>query len=359
MYFSPHLILHNSEGQNINLSAPKIWGPDVCIVPRARCSFRRVSLKVKGRNALLAAKLQASKEALPHENELRLVADREGLGAGIWTYGTRYIDGINAKNLRSLPESLIYIEMEQGVRLVQCCEGLEGQIWADSCLVASRWWPTEPHERQWQSFLRAAEFGNGQEIELQEKPAPVKLPYRKNIPLFDMDIKRAQLVFSPLKLSIGCGLVFGCAFAYSGAQYVRYKSGLAGIESKIAKISEEAELVLSHRRRALVNINVARQFGVIGDPVMILSGLDSLSQTLSDYELVLTSVTVADREFTAYVKGDVSVNGPEFVRRLESMPALSEVSVAEGGRGTLKVTAQLARQYSVSKVVAEVEKIQP
>ena len=361
MYFSPHLILRNSEGQNISLSAPKVWGPDVYIVPRAQCSFRRISLNGKGRNALLAAKWKASNEALPQENELQLVADTEGLGAGIWTYGTGYIDDVDKENLRGLPESLIYTVMEQGVRLVQCFEGVEGQIWANSSLIASRWWSTEPQERQWQTFLRAASV-DGQEIERPGKPAAIKLPYRKNIPLFDMDIKRAQVVFSPVKLAVGSVLVLGCVFTYFGAQYVRYVSGLASIENKIAKISEEVELVLSQRQRALVNVNVARRFDVIGDPAMILSGLDSLSRALSEHELVLVGVTVADHEFTAYVKGDISVNGPEFVRRLESMPELSDVSVTEGGAGTLTLTAQLTGQYSVTEVaetVVPAEKIKP
>ena len=335
MYFTPHLITRNSAGSITDLRSPKLWGPDVVIVPRGACSFRRVDLKSSGRNALQAARLRARKEVLPHEDKLRIVKDYRGLGAGIWSYAS----DIKAA-ARSLPESLARKPLDNGVRLVKCLEGLEGQVWAENSLVASRWWPSAPSPRQWQTFLMAAPVDE----DALGMPAPIDVPFRKNFPIFDMDVEQAADLFSPAKLAFSGGIIGVCVMLYMGAQYMRYGNSLRSAQSQIAHMTESAGEILSQRRRALGNMEAARRFDVLGDPAIVLRGFDGLAQTLKGQGFYLRAVRIQDGEIEARVVGDISLNGPKFVERLEASPVLSAVSVTVGGDDILIIRAALGAQ---------------
>lgn len=346
MYFTPRLISHNSTGQLVTLRSPILWGPDVYVVPRGQCSFRRVDLKSTGRNAMLAARLRAYKEVLPHEDKVRVVKDQNGLGGGVWSYGSTSTRRDPDANGASLPESLARQPLDNGVRLVSCFEGVEGQVWSGRSLVASRWWSSEPSARQWQAFLRAAPL----ELELEAlaggggdmpQPKPEQVPFRSDLPLFDIDAERAVILFSPKKIALAGSFVGACIFLYLGAQYVRHTATLVSAERKMEHMSEETAQILSQRRRALANMSVARRPDVLGDVGMVLNGLDSLSQTLAGQDFVLRSVQVRDGEFEARIIGDTGLNGPGFVEKLEASAALQQVSVTPENNSVLHISAQL------------------
>ena len=58
----------------------------------------------------------------------------------------------------------------QGVRLLICRNGLEGQVWRDNVLLASRWWSKVPESSQWLAFTRSA--GISQDM---QQPEPMQL----------------------------------------------------------------------------------------------------------------------------------------------------------------------------------------
>lgn len=55
-----------------------------------------------------------------------------------------------------LPEVCLRAPLQDGLRLLQCIEGFEGQFWADGRLRASQWWPALPEPVDWISFVRAS-----------------------------------------------------------------------------------------------------------------------------------------------------------------------------------------------------------
>ncbi|MGL6290159.1 MAG: hypothetical protein ACRC2H_05690 [Silanimonas sp.] len=61
-----------------------------------------------------------------------------------------------AEELRLVAESsLIPAPAADGARLVEVREGVEGQLWENGDLLASRWWATAPSASAWAMFLRA------------------------------------------------------------------------------------------------------------------------------------------------------------------------------------------------------------
>lgn len=61
------------------------------------------------------------------------------------------------RRIQCVPEALyVGSPMEDGVQLLQLTSGVEGRIWKESRLTASRWWPQPPGLPEWNVFLRSA-----------------------------------------------------------------------------------------------------------------------------------------------------------------------------------------------------------
>lgn len=63
---------------------------------------------------------------------------------------------LNPKHVQVLPETLLHSPIQNGVRLMHCSEGFEGQVWQQGALAHSRWWPHTPSAEDWLMFQRDA-----------------------------------------------------------------------------------------------------------------------------------------------------------------------------------------------------------
>lgn len=80
-----------------------------------------------------------------------------------------------AEDLRLVAESsLIPAPAGDGARLVAVREGVEGQLWENGDLHASRWWPAAPSASAWAMFLRAA-GKPATEADASTVPAPIAI----------------------------------------------------------------------------------------------------------------------------------------------------------------------------------------
>lgn len=71
---------------------------------------------------------------------------------------------------RVIPETLLLPPQEDGVSLLRCIEGWEGQAWREGELVQSRWWPDRPDTDAWLNFQRGASLP----VEKQQAMPPEK-----------------------------------------------------------------------------------------------------------------------------------------------------------------------------------------
>lgn len=82
---------------------------------------------------------------------------------------------LKVKRPRILPETLLQAPQEEGLRLWQCAEGFEGQVWHAGHLQHSRWWPKMPDEETWLAFQRNAS--------IQPEAQRLEVPVPQNAPL--------------------------------------------------------------------------------------------------------------------------------------------------------------------------------
>jgi hypothetical protein len=100
---------------------------------------------------------------------LAWIWDAERVGAALQEHN------LNPARVRVLPESLLHPPLGDAVALRACLEGVEGQVWREGGLAASRWWPRPPEPAEWIGFQRDA--GVAPEAQVRGVPAPLEAPW--------------------------------------------------------------------------------------------------------------------------------------------------------------------------------------
>ena len=360
MLFTPHLFALNPAGQNQTLRKPALIGQGICVIPRGSCAFRRVRLAGGGREAKAAALLKARNEALPDQDGALVVPDKSGSAsesgsppvtgdvvmAGIWGYPTS-----TQHPGRYLPETLAQLPLDNGARLVSGLSGFEGQIWREQNLVASRWWLKVPQETDWDGFIRAAQESLG--ILDFPMPAAVQVPWRNDLPVFDIDRERLMHVLSPVNIAGVAATAFGCSALYFGAQYARETVVLQRVDTQSAALRLETEQIQSQRRRALANMSYIQKYRQLGDNGTVLAGLGSIAEVVGQSDLGIQRAALRDGELELRLKGQEQLSVPDVVALLEARPTLSSVSVSLERLDVISIKANVASPSLVTPPAAE------
>ncbi|PHS27961.1 MAG: hypothetical protein COA84_02905 [Robiginitomaculum sp.] len=316
---------------------------DAIIVSRALCGFQRISLPNGSRNAIKAALLQAERDAPSEASLSQLTQDPQNKKmAGLWTWpATQSADGKNASTpIRSFPETLARQPMSSGRRLVQCLDGVEGQVWDQGGLIASRWWPDAPEQGQWLAFLRSARLKTD-EIDLAPPPV-TEVPWRTDLPVFQGALDLAQSLVTPLRLVVVSGTVLGAVLIYSGAQYLHYSQTLKSLQTQIAARKELVSDVLADRNQAMQNLQTINTMIQMGGSTALLEALAGMLGKLQGKDLEILRVSLTDGQVFVRVKGKPDVNGAALVKLLESDKAIEQVSVNFKRNDVIDVNALLA-----------------
>lgn len=340
MLLTPSLILNKKDEQQVVLRKSGILGQSVYIVPRSQCSFRRVGLVNKGRNAKKAVLLRLKKEALSTDGYFKIVPDKMGGRAGAWEFPKSSPN----PGLRYLPESLARQPLKDGGRLVECIEGFEGQIWYEGNLIASRWWPVPPQKNEWLSFARAVEAEV--DIGITVVPSIEKVAYRRDIPIWDVSRERMEQLFSPKTFLIAGMTTLSCFAVHASAQLIHHWSEIKSHTQTIENVSAETEAVISQRNRAIRNIKSARRFDGLGHKGSVIIALHQITEVIKGQGLKLSWVRYIDGNVeigvaTTPAEDEVPIKIPTLVADMESKSALTNVSMSVRNENLLTINAQV------------------
>src|SRR5258708_6074462 len=131
-------------------------------ISRALTPYKRLSLPqgVPGDKRIDALRLQALEWSPYGRTDMMFDLSEEGAGVWIWdrdrTEGLLSGAGRDTSQVRLIPETALRRPLADGTRLVACLDGVEGQVWRNRSLMASRWWPSLPAAVEWQRFQRSA-----------------------------------------------------------------------------------------------------------------------------------------------------------------------------------------------------------
>lgn len=341
MLLKPHLFTVDENQDVVDLTSKTLFSPAIYVVSRANCSFRRESLKAKSASALKAVRFKAEKQAANPHTKIRIEKDKKENGVGIWSF-----EPPTDQAHRALPETLARIPLQDGIRLVQCLQGFEGQVWKSGDLLASRWWPIYPNERAWQTFLRVVDV----DLEtLPGVPEAQDIPFRTDLPLFDFNTDSPTDLLSPARVLKWGGIVFTIYGAILGGRYLHYNFIKHQTETKLKSVSASAAKVLSQRRRAFANMKTAQRFNALQENGQILRAISALATVLGREPVQILSMKFTSGDVEIRLKGQLSKNIPDLVGALEAQDVFSGVNINQDRRDGFLIKARLGTPSTIKQ----------
>jgi len=225
------------------------------VLSRALCRYNRFDLSrlpATKRKAALALQLP---QWSPYQNSNYAIVWQDGY-ASVWCWDNERIEsdiakqGKPLKSRNKIPETLLRAPVQTGLRLLKCLNGVEGQFWQDSQLIASRWWPHQPDQQAWVTFQRDCGIPAEQQVAasaLQDLPFLLQ-PWGKITTLAHSgeDMPMAEIALYCTLL-----LVLGIATTVLSIQHFQLNRAIGLRTRELAEIKSKAGPVLAARETAL------------------------------------------------------------------------------------------------------------
>ncbi len=145
-----------------------------------------------------------------------------------------------------IPETLLHPMGQDSEQLHQCLEGVEGQIWQQQCLVASRWWPQQPTLAQWNRFLSAHHLPNVASLPMIQSDELMQQVWAKSAKTDRSAILRDERLWVFLGL-----MIFTVLFSWQSVYVWKLRQAIADVNTQIETINDEAIPILQARNEVL------------------------------------------------------------------------------------------------------------
>lgn len=179
--------------------------------------------------------------------------------------------GLKPQRVRILPETVLQTPVENSLILSHCNEGYEGQLWRESQLERSRWWPKLPTQEEWLMFQRDA--GIPPDEQQNQPPAPrISLlntqPWVNEASFADTQKMRLE------RLIIALGMLFLLApTLWYGFSLYKLQRSTAQLQEQQAQLQNQVKPVLTARVQALdylASINTLRALAPYSEQLTLM-----------------------------------------------------------------------------------------
>jgi hypothetical protein len=260
----------------------------------------------------------------------------------LWLWDSRMVSdaanaiGVDLRRVSVLPESALQ-PLGDGVRVIECLDGVEGQCWEQGSLVASRWWPCPPDSRGWVLFQRGAAVGPDR-LNTNQPPAAalpwLARPWTSSPTEGWGGIGNVDLPFA----AAGIAVVLLIGYAYLGAESLRLIWDRSAVEGQIAVHSAEAAPAVEARIAALGNAAAIQRLHQLDPYPSQLALMARVAEILPKNEAHLTEWSYDRGRLEMTVAADHPLDAVFFVRVLERVDRFKAVSVERaGGDNSLRI----------------------
>lgn len=255
----PKFFLQRRDG----VERPVAWRGRYWVVARSLCRFRRFPLaNVSQRDLKDAAALKARSWA-PYP-ALGFHAHLTPGAAAIWIWNAAEVEhamqeaGIKPGSLASVPETVLQERAVDGLHLIQCSEGVEGQFWSGGELMASRWWADMPSPREWLEFRRAS----GIEADAGGMLPSIEYPSRSAHPWTNTG-RRLELERRVRQAGVAAACILLALYGYFGGSLGHDLHALSQVEQKLAAVQLASAPVMADREAALESLGFLNAFAAL------------------------------------------------------------------------------------------------
>ena len=257
----PSFFLQHRDG----VERPVAWrGRRYWVVARSLCRFRLFPLANVGRGNLKEVAALKARAWAPYP-ELGFHVHLTPDAARIWVWDAAQVGeamqeaGIKPGRIAALPETAFQARAADGLHLVECVDGVEGQFWFEGELKASRWWAQTPSPEEWLEFQRAA--GITMDV-LPTVPAieqPVRCrPWMNTGSGLELERRGRQAAI------LGVGVLLA-AYGYFGGGLTHDMLSLSDAEQRLVALQRQSAPAVADREAALANLKFVDGFAKL-DP---------------------------------------------------------------------------------------------
>jgi hypothetical protein len=243
------------------------------------------------------------------------------------------------------PESLLREPLTaDGLRVLQCLEGVEAQAWRQQALVATRWWPQPPGQNEAQAWLRSLGPLAG-DIEALPTAAPVAWRRRPWL-----DVQSADELQSTSsrweRIAVGSALVgFAALSAAQAHQALAAYDERQSLQRELDRVRLEAAPVLAARDRAETMAREVQSLALQLTGVSPLELLKHLADVLPARGVTLKELELSGQKLRLSLELAADLQRSALVKDLQSGAWLTKVTEARdtSNRGWIVFEADLAR----------------
>lgn len=302
---------------------------EMVVLSRALCHFETVPAPAgaRGVRAEQAVRLAARARAPFASPDFAFAWGAETVG--VWSWDRSAFERLLNDDVRFVPETLLHPAAE-GPVLRRCLDGVEGQVWRDGRLTASRWWREEPAPSEWAAFLRAARAG-------WEGPPPAAETPRLNrqAPAQPSAFSIERLKSLRARDIAALALALAAApLIYLGAQYASLSLQKAQLNAQVRTLQgETADVEAARRRAAAAASDLALYDRVVGGvhPAALLAAMAE-HVAAAGAELGAFDVGDGRLEATFTAAPEAGFQPAVIVQALENDPLFAGVAIEPGRR---------------------------
>ena len=251
----------------------------------------------------------------------------------IWLWDASQLKAqLGAANLKTdahniIPESLFFKPQPgSSAHMLKLRDGVEGQIWVDNTLIASRWWPTQPDASMWQTFVRtaSADIDTSLPGTLQQPDFSIE-PWAKSHLAGDLQSRLEPLVYVAMFGALACAsLWFGLTLAQ-----IKQKTEILTAETK--QIQLQAAPLLEAKRDARETIERIQQTLLLTPYPTQLELMAAIAKALPNEEINLREWDFRDGrlKISLATKPD-KVSGIDLIQAFERTGIYSEAKLLPG-----------------------------
>lgn len=324
----------------------KIW-----LLSRALVTHKYIVFpeEVKGSKRFKLVTLQARTHS-PYA-QMRSYMHWTQKGVSVWMWDHKAVQRkikraeLNEREFTFVPETVFVSPLENGTRLVECHEGVDGQIWKDGQIIASRWWPESPPASEWAIFLRGA----GPEAQVFDQALPQLTPL-ENVKTESWAHTRPiaggfslETLYSNDALAV-LALILLLPMGYYMGQIFHAWSSISGMQREIEAMGTDTEKVELEKKAAENNLKKVNTIIALNPYLHPLTVLKKVIGSLAEKSVVLSEFKVTGDLVTLLLQGDEELDATAIVTMLDKVPEFENVNTDPGrALNTLKVTFKVKK----------------
>lgn len=233
--------------------------------------------------------------------------------------------GLDRGKCMIVPETFLRTPAGDGVRLVPCIDGFEGQVWSGGLLLATRWWAQPPTAAEWSAFIRVARR-EPLRADLG-RPTPSDAPFQDAPWAMRRDLLEdaRSLLDTPHYRAAAAALALAVP-VFLGAKWAGVAAASAELQLELNRLLTASEPVRAQRDATLANLDrVDRLIALEPFPAQF----DALAQAfalLDGLGVKIIDWTYDTGVIEMSIQGEADLDATRFIELFERDPLFTEVS---------------------------------